>query len=365
MKTNLYKQQGMTLTELMVAVTIGLIVSAAVAGLFLQTTASNNQNDEITYLQDNGRYALKLIADDLEMSNFWAGLPASNRTRIGFENTSVAQNSGNPTIVDTIDGDVNTLCGNGAATTNADENWHYSVTQPIEILIATSGADAITAYPCVNNDDDKVSIIDGVDVLMVKRTKGLEESSNQTNGRPYIRGNRTVATLHKYVSGSTSAPPSGYFDWQYLNHIYYIARRYNNTPGDCPSCPPLLVRQALKEPGITPHTSDPAADDPEFYTEVIAEGIEQFHIMFGIDTDGNAEVDTFTSTPTNAQLLNTVVAKIYVLARGQSEVMGYTNKKKYTLGDRIVNANDGYYRRVFSTTVVMKNTEAVLQMAAM
>ena len=347
MKTFANKQQGMTLTELMVAVAVGLVVSAAVAGLFLQTTASNNQNEEVTYLQDNGRYALKLMADDLEMSNFWAGLAASNSGGIATDNATIALDGGAATIQVTID---QTNVGCSASTAN----WNYTFANPLAILINTTGTNAIAAYPCINNADVALDFVDGTDVLMVKRTKGLEETSSQTNGRPYIRGNRTVATVHKYVSGATDDPPTGYFDWQYINHIYYIARDQG-----CSTCVPKLVRQTLKE------DSSPS-NDPSFSTEVIAEGIERFHIMFGVDTNGDAVVDTFLSSPTAAQLGNTVIAKIYILARSEKEVMGYNNTKQYQLGDLTVGpfSDDHYYRRVFTTTVVMKNTEAVLQMAA-
>jgi len=337
--------------ELMVAVAVGLIVSAAVAGLFLQTTASNNQNDEITYIQDNGRYALKLLADDLEMSNFWAGLPASNGAAIPIDDVAVAQDGGSPTISATINTDVNVLCGDGGSSVGA--NWNYDFSQPLEILVNTTASNAETNYPCIDNDDNSLDFVAGTDVLVIKRTKGFEESSGQTPGRPYVRGNRSTATLHKF-DGDTDPPPTGFFDWQYLNHIYYIAQ----DTGCTAPCTPKLVRQALKE-DATP------SNDPSYSTEELAEGIERFHIMFGIDTNGDAVVDTFTSTPTATQLLNAVIAKVYVLARGASPVTGYTNDKTYQLGDlAVAAANDSFYRRVFTTTVIMKNTEAVIEMGA-
>lgn len=344
MRIYIRRQLGMTMTELMIAIAVGLIVSTAVAGLFLQTTASNNQNEEITYLQDNGRYALKVLADDLEMSNFWAGLSASNRGSIQTDDDSITA-----TIDVTID-QTATGCGGTA-------NWNYDFDVSLAILVNTTGTDATTDFPCIDNADDQLDFIDTTDVLMVKRTKGLEETNTQTNGRPYIRSNRTVATVHKYVDASTDPPPTGFFDWEYLNRVYYIARQYNSTSGDCPACPPTLVRQTLKEDG-TP------ANDPSFSTERIAEGIERFHIMWGVDTDADGDVDTMTSTPTPDELANAIFAKIYVLARGESEVTGYLNTKTYQLGDLAVDPNpdDGYYRRVFSTTVVMKNTEAILSM---
>ena len=333
------KQKGLTITELMVAVAVGLVVSAAVAGLFLQTSSSNKQNNEIGYIQDNGRYALKVISDDLEMSNFWAGMSASDRGSIMVDNVNIAKDGATETVIASID---DTLNGCSAGTAN----WNYDFNQPLVYLNNTSKAAAQGIFPCITNAPE---LITGTDVVMIKRTKGLEISANQVDGRPYIRGNRTVATLHKYQNGSTAAPPAGFFDWQYLTHIYYIAR-------DCDTCEPKLVRQALKEDS-TP------ANDPDFATEELAAGIERFNIQFGIDNNSDGVADFFTSNPTNIQILDAVTAKVFVLARAKNEIRGYKNTKSYQLGDlAVAAANDGYYRRVFSTTVVMKNTQAVLEM---
>jgi hypothetical protein len=51
-----------------------------------------------------------------------------------------------------------------------------------------------------------------------------------------------------------------------------------------------------------------------------------------------------------------------VLVRGSSEVNGYSNDKSYQLGDlNVAAANDGYYRKVYGTTVLMKNTQSMLK----
>jgi len=330
------RQAGLTLTELMVAVAVGLIVTTAVAGVFLQTSSSNKQNDQVGYIQDNGRYALKILADDLEMSNFWAGLSASNRTSILPDDTSLSIGS--------------TLAVSGSTTyalktgyigcSSGTANWNYDFSDPLGYMNNVSASTAQGDYPCIPSMDD------GNDVLMVKRTKGLEQTSDYHDGRPYIRGNRNVATVHRYVTGQTASPPSGYYDWEYIAHIYYIKDA-------------TLKRQALKEDATVPATNNPA-----FTEEEIASGIEKFHVVFGLDSNSDGVADYYTSSPTQAQLTDqALLAKVYVLARGSKEVVGYKNDKKYQLGDLTVNAaNDGYYRRVFSTMVVMKNTEAILQM---
>lgn len=340
MEMQIYKQRGLTITELMVAVAIGLIVSAAVAGIFLQTSASNSQNNEIGFLQDNGRYALKVIADDLEMSNFWAGLSASNRTSIEVDNVDVAVDGATKTLA-VADNAAHGIDQTADGCSPSTDNWNYLFDNPLDYM--NDVADTATAravYPCIPSTP---GIVADTDVLMVKRTKGLEQTSDQVNGRPYIRGNRNEATVHKYVTGATDAPPSGYFDWEYMVHIYYISEN-------------KLKRQSLKEDS-TP------SNDPSFSEEELADGIERFNVQFGIDDNEDGVADYFTAAPTDDELLKALLAKVYVLARGSKEVAGYTNDKKYQLGDLTVNAtNDGYYRRVFSTTVLMKNTQAVLEM---
>jgi type IV pilus assembly protein PilW len=111
-----------------------------------------------------------------------------------------------------------------------------------------------------------------------------------------------------------------------------------------------LARKTLKEDLNTP------SNDPYFQEEVLADGIDVFRIQFGIDSDADGKVDYYTSSPSSTEMTTAVVARIYVLARGESPVRGYTNTKTYQLGDLAIPAFvDGFYRKVFSTSVTMRN----------
>jgi type IV pilus assembly protein PilW len=77
---------------------------------------------------------------------------------------------------------------------------------------------------------------------------------------------------------------------------------------------------------------------------------------FGVDGDGDFVADYYTAAPTAAEIGDAVSARIYVLARSISEVPDYVNDKTYRLGAKVIAAaNDGFYRRVFSTTVLLRN----------
>lgn len=345
MNRQIGRQWGFTLIEMMIALTVGLIVTGAVGTLFIQSRSSYTQNDEINNIQENGRYALKVIANELRMAQFWGGMQSVSNATMATDNTGLVGG-----VTATLD-----QTANGCGTT---DNWNYSftptaTTPTLSYLNNTDSTTVTAAYPCVTSIDD------GTDVLMVKRARGLAftDTDDLTPGRPYIRTNQVNATVFKMSTETgleTTDPPAGYSDWQYLARIYYVKNSQ-------------LMRQALNE-----DSSDPD-NDPAFEAEILADGIERFHIEFGIDNGTDGVADFFTSSPTKEELRVATVAHVYVLVRSVNTLPNnYTNPKSFTLGSLAVNDinnddvgdpfNDGYYRKVMSTTVIMRNPIASIRM---
>jgi len=307
-----FYQTGLTITELMIAVAAGLIVSAAVAGLFLQSQSSYNQNDQIGYLQENGRYALRVLAEDLSMVNYFGGIQI-------------------PTVITVTDADLG-LASNGCGTA---AGWNYNLGTTLSYINQAASSAAVSAvYPCISSIDADT------DVLMIKRAKGqfFTAASDLENNTPYLRTNKTSASIFK-KDGSTTDPAAGFSDWQYLVRIYYIEDTQ-------------LKRKTLS-----------AGSPPSFSTDILAEGVEQFHVVYGIDSSGDGFADYFDSSPTDTEINNAVLARLFVLVRGSKEMAGYTNDKVFQLGDlTVAAANDGFYRRVFNTSVALKNPQAIIQL---
>jgi len=63
-------QAGMSLVELMISVTLGLIVSAAMISLFISAKQNYRVNENLARLQENGRYAVSFISRDLRMADY-------------------------------------------------------------------------------------------------------------------------------------------------------------------------------------------------------------------------------------------------------------------------------------------------------
>src|SRR5438128_11986550 len=64
---------GFTLVELMIAMTISLVMMAALVGVFVNTSQSAREMSKTNALIDNGRFAVELLQADLEHGGFWGG----------------------------------------------------------------------------------------------------------------------------------------------------------------------------------------------------------------------------------------------------------------------------------------------------
>ena len=65
---------GVSLVELMIAVTLGLMVLATLASVFANTSASRNELERTSRQIENGRFAMELITDELRLAGFYGEL---------------------------------------------------------------------------------------------------------------------------------------------------------------------------------------------------------------------------------------------------------------------------------------------------
>jgi prepilin-type N-terminal cleavage/methylation domain-containing protein len=64
---------GLTLIELMIAMTISLLILAALVSVFVNMSRSTNEMAKTNSLIENGRFAIQLLQDDLVHAGFWGG----------------------------------------------------------------------------------------------------------------------------------------------------------------------------------------------------------------------------------------------------------------------------------------------------
>jgi type IV pilus assembly protein PilW len=96
------KDRGFTLIELMVAVTIGLMLTLVVANLFLGSRATFQTTDETSRMQENIRYAYQLLTRSIHHAGYRSSPNTVATTIFNAANQAVTGTDGGGTAPDTF-----------------------------------------------------------------------------------------------------------------------------------------------------------------------------------------------------------------------------------------------------------------------
>jgi prepilin-type N-terminal cleavage/methylation domain-containing protein len=321
---NIRRQRGLSLVELMIAMTLALILTAAVVSVFASNRHSFTQDQNVQRMQDDARHALRELTFDLSMAGHYADLLVPG---------SVTLDGGLTLTAD---------CGPVGA-----PEWMYQTVEAgtgnslsVVALDNATAAQAAANFSCIGGGE----FLDGTDVVSIKRVAGARVAA-PTAGRVYLRTNGTVGLLYKEPTGAPAINvPAPRAEWEYRPSIYYI-RNFAYEAGDGI---PTLCKKVLRgnQPGMT--------------TECLAAGIEDMQIEYGIDVNGDGFANVYMPSPTVAEMQNVVSARVALLARTTEIDTRYENDKTYTLSNADAYAPaDSFHRRVVSMTVGIQNIRSL------
>jgi type IV pilus assembly protein PilW len=313
----------------MIAIVLSLLVVAAVAYIFVNSSFNARFDDQSAGLQEGGRFAIHFLADDLRMANFW-----------GYELQ--------PSL---IEGASATVCG------IQPYRWE-SGTGTDGGLMQIDEDDWPGA--CAGGAGDPATPKDGTTLLVIKRVSGTPTGlPNQTvdaldfpSGKPFLLTSGGAARLVEGTGSNRTLSNTEYL-WEYMTHVYYIS---DDSTGE----PPNLCRKVFTGTGA----SDVAS-------ECLVSGIEDFRLLYGIDADRNGKADVYSSAPESLPMATTTInpynyamnVRLCVLARSEREIQGYTDDKTYDVceqGPYVSTApGDKYLRKVFEKVVSLRNTSAI------
>jgi len=81
-------QQGLSLVELMIAVTISLLLMAGVGQIFISTKATNTMQNGLSRLQEDSRLALEILSKNIGQAGFTTNLSGIN----AFNSANIQEN---------------------------------------------------------------------------------------------------------------------------------------------------------------------------------------------------------------------------------------------------------------------------------
>ncbi|VAW88330.1 hypothetical protein MNBD_GAMMA16-679 [hydrothermal vent metagenome] len=298
------KMQGLSLIELMVATTIGLLLTSAIIGLFASSKRAHSDSMDRGIMYENGRYAISVLSNELRLTEFWGETRASDIVNSAGLNAIVSDCTGNAAGYDIG----NSLWGLTTA----------SATITTCITDAKTGTDAFV-------------------IKHVAATPTLVASLEST--RTYLMANEFLGVLFDGADTPPSTVPGGDVPggqaWEYTSTLYYIREQSGEVP-------------ALYRKKLTGNTWGAS--------EEIANGIENMRLLYGVDTDLDGVADKYDNA-TAASWANVVAARVYLLMRSEKASSFSPDTKTYLLGDVTVDPSpdDNYYRLVFNTSVNLRN----------
>ena len=299
------RQAGISLVELLVAIVVGLLVVASVLVTYLSATQNFSQDQRYVEMIENARYAMKALTEDLLLADFWGPVTSPDTVVSGL----AAPDGSCGAAIDLFSTD-------GALMVNGDSVAHFAP------------CDAVTEGRQV-----------GTQVLAVKHVAGAPGATSGTRLR-------SAGVSGLLVDSGAADTSIGERDWAYQARLYFV-RAFAGEVGDGI---PTLCRMNT--------------DGNDLGDAVrLADGIEDLQLQFGVDDDGDGVPNRYLSAPTLVEMGRAVSARVFLLARSITPDPQYQDTKAYQLGDKLVDAvNDGHYRRVFTTTVALRNLSHRLAM---
>jgi type IV pilus assembly protein PilW len=313
MNTNATSQRGLTLVEIMIALTISLLLIAGTIQIWVNTKQTYRVGDALSRIQENGRFAIEFMAHDLRMAGNWGCAKPdvvknnlNNAGGVNFGGGALAGMDGAAGAADSI-----TVRGAFGAGIKVQPPFMTSLSSDVQIPAGNKFK---------QNDIVLVSDCASADLFQATNTNpGMGQlARNAGAGSP---GN-AVNELQKLYKG---------------NATVYEARQITYSVGVGADGQPTLFRSVNGKPA-----------------EEVAGGVENMQITYGEDTSGDGASDYYVDAANVKDMNDVVSVRVSLLLRSGDDNLA-TKKQTYKFNGQTTVAPDRRLRHVFTTTVLLRN----------
>ncbi len=335
------RQGGLSLIELMVAITLGLLLTVAVIQVFLSSRGVFRMQDAQSRLQENARFAMDYLARDIRMAGFM-GCPHIERIPVN----NIATDSENFSL--TPD-----LVLNGADDVSSTNDWDaVEGTDVLNIRRASPGSAQLTGNTSPNNANIQVVNAQGVpqfaagDILMITDCVSADvfRATNVSQGSNTITmAHASDVNIDNKLSKSYGTDAEVY---QYES-IEYFVRDTGRTTVSGEPVHGLFMRRwgRVGDLSLTPTAVE------------LIEGVEDMQLQYGVDLTGDRRVDQYVDGDAVTDWGRVMSVRINLLLHSIEEnVVGRAGAQVQELefmGTAL--PQDGRLRQVYTSTVAVRN----------
>ena len=315
-----FKQQaGVTLVELMVALTIGSFLMVGAVQVYNQSRHAFVINESIARVQETAQFAMDTIEADVRMASNWG-----------------RHSRGSSIVGRSVTGDANPLTLATPAACGAA--WALDLARPVEGNNNNYGL-ACGAVGGAQINSDTVTTRRTTVAATALEAGRLQIQTTRIQGELFTDGN--VPSAFDPVASETH---------NLLVNTYYVAADSTLIPGV-----PTLRRKMLTSVGGVPTVVD----------QEVAPGVQNLQLQFGVDVDQDNTVDRYVN-PGDAILdplavgfipgARVLTARIWLVVRGISPELGIQDLRNYQPGDINLGVyTDAFRRMQVSKTILLRN----------
>ena len=341
----LRKQRGLTLVELMIAMTIGLLLLGGITSIMISSRQTYRVNEALSRMQDNSRYAFQVLSRDIRMAGYF-GCVGSD--------------------VDPL----NVLSG------PTDFLWNFK--QSIYGYEATSA----TAWN-LTLDSSITSPLGGRDIIVVRGASGdgtsaaikvLTHTGGGPPGEPPGSANMKVSLASGLAKDdvvmASDCLATAVFQISEINTAGGFDNVVHNTGAGVPGNTTkdlgkdFTGAELLKITTRSYYIRTNDAGRPALYRKVgtadaeeIVEGIENMQIQYGEDTNGDITADVYRGADAVANWSKVVSVRVNLLMQTIDDNIAGA-KQPYTYNGvavAVAAVPDRRLRQVYSTVITLRN----------
>ncbi|MFT3962813.1 PilW family protein [Propionivibrio sp.] len=324
------RQAGLSMIELMVALAIGLFMTAAIGGLYVTMRGGYRYQDDYARLQEAGRFAIGMIGNDIRLAGFrgsdgdeaasFINAISGTDVRRDFANPLRGYNDGG------LDGGLKTAIqsAGGPAAANISSSSDALLLLGVDPLgeLIVKEHDAGTKTFKVATAPSALRAGDYLLATTYARAVAFEAASVDSTGKQITYPVDLVGTSY----------PSGASLHRLFSRLYFIAPSPAGT-------------------GVNSLWSMERSGNAFSVAEVV-HGVDQMQLTYGIDNNGDQSVNEFTATPSDWSQV--IAVKIAILAVTPNDNISAA-PQTYEFNGTSITATDRRVRKVFTELVTLRN----------
>lgn len=335
----------MTLVELMVGMAVGLFVCVVAIAVFVSTRSMQSVNTSGTRMGENGRLAMDLITADLRSAGFQGCKPSASGPLASTLNASGGafldgSSSGVGGFSGTPGGFEPALSAALAALSPppASHSDVLSMRVPVDSvsLNLTAAMASTTTAPQVGTDPASQKLKTGDIALLANcRAAVLFQVTDATGG------------VLSHDLGSTLAPGNAVADltqkfrddatvYRMRTHHYYVAPSRQRSGSNA------LWRYSFP--------AEPGSTNPD----EVAGGVDRLVVTYGIDTDGDQNVNKYAAANAASVWDQVVAARVQILTATAQDGMA-RHAQTVEFAGSSVESNDRRLRMALTDVVTLRN----------